>query len=396
MNLLSDFETYLKTKIEKLAHLESENLDCKSPDYHEHFSTKSFDESKASVYFTPTEGHLSPQPMQLSPIHINYINEGMIGCEAAGYNEDFNGHWRSIPLINVPRNQTAQRNSFTLPFDYLDEEDEAPGNFIVPDPVYVDESFMYSSDRFHGVDGPSTSMMMPMNSSDLSSRRRRKKYKDHRRSRQSIENETLLMQDIVHDVSKGARPKVYGFHPRKLQDPVGEHVNPTFFDQDTEDQTLSACSSNGGVKKVNSLLNIDEKTGKVSAISTSNDLELATNIDGDDKMIGEKVIKMQSSNSKMQSSNSLPDLQTSTTSSTPSPSETDSSNSNNQILGHGKHVILAVEAQNDEGQNQMDFEDGDHQAKAKIKLNIDQGSGSSSSSSSNNLKYGSVSTPSTL
>lgn len=394
MKILPDFETYLKTKIEKLAHLETENLDCKSPDFLEHFSTKSFAESKASVYFTPTEGHLSPQPLQLSPIHINYINEGMIGCEAAGYSDEANGPWRSIPFRNVPRNHSAQRNSFTLPFDYLDEEDE-PGNFIVPDPVYADDSFKYSSERFHDViDTPSASMMS-VNSSDLNARRRKKKYKDHRRSRQSIENETLLLQDIVHDVSKGARPKVYGFHNygnryeglRKSQDPIGEHVNPTF-EQESEAEARS--SSSDGVKKVNSLVNVDEKTGKVLAVSTSNDLDLATNFDGDEKMMNEKIIKLQSSNSS-------PDLQS--TQSSPFSSATISSNSNNQI--HGKHVILAVEAQIDEDLNQMDFETGgggDFQmAKTKIKMNIDQASGSSSStSSSNNLKYGSASTPSTM
>lgn len=44
--------------------------------YLENCSAKSVDESKASVYFTPNDGHLSPEPplqLQLSPIHINYI-----------------------------------------------------------------------------------------------------------------------------------------------------------------------------------------------------------------------------------------------------------------------------------------------------------------------------------
>lgn len=326
--------------------------------------------------------------MQLSPIHINYINEGMIGCEAASYSDDAS-NWRSIPLRNVPRNQSAQRNSFTLPFDYLDEADETPASFIVPDPVYADESFKFSSDRFHDViDTPSTSMMS-VNSSDLSARRRKKRYKDHRQARQSIENETLLMQDIVHDVSKGARPKVYGLHSygRKSKDSA---INPSFIERDIE---MKAPTANVGdaVKKVNSLLNIDEKTGQVIATSASNDLVLAKNFDGDEKLMNSKIIKLQSSNS-------LPDLQSSASS--PSSSATTSSDNNNQIHSHGKHVILAVEAQNYDGLNEMDFENGagDHHAmNAKMKLNIDQASGSSSStSSSNNLKYGSASTPSTL
>lgn len=390
LKFFKDFETYLKTKIEKLAHLETDNLECKSPDFHEQFSTKSFDESKASVYFTPTEGHLSPEPMQFSPIHINYINEGMVGCESA-YSDEAAGPWRSIPFRNVPRNPSNQRNSFTLPFDYLDEEEETPGNFIVPDPVYADDALNRSSDKFHDViETPATSMLS-LNSSELNARRRKKKYKEHRRSRPSIENETLLLQDVVHDVSKGARPKVYGFHSygRKSGEPIGEHVNPTFSDKDIEVETPSSSSSDG-VKKVNSLVNIDEKTGKVVATSAGNDLDLSTNFDDDEKMMNEKIIKLHSSNS-------LPDMQS--PASSPSSSATNSSNSNNQIQGHGKHVVLALEAQNGDALNQMDFTlhgEGEH-SKAKIKMNIDEASCSSSStSSSNNLKYGSTSTPSTL
>lgn len=198
----TEFETYLKTKIEKLSQIETQNLDCKSPDYHEHFSTKSFDESKASVYFTPNDGHLSPQPLQVSPLHINYINEGIIGCEASGFTDG--PQWRAVPMRSSSRNHNSgQRNSFTLPCDYLDEADE--GNFIIPDPVYTDDAF-----TFHDViDTPKSSMMSVSASTEHSTRRRKKRYRDHRRSRHSIENETLLMQDIVHDVSKGARPKVY-------------------------------------------------------------------------------------------------------------------------------------------------------------------------------------------
>lgn len=218
------FETYLKTKIEKLSKIDAENLDCKSPDYHERFSTKSFDESKASVYFTPNEGHLSPLPLQLSPIHINYINENMIGCESAGYGDEARGPWRSVSLRNSARNlNTGQRNSFTMPIDYLDEADEsAIGNFIIPEPDYRDNAFKFSSERFQDVmDVPSTSSANA--SSEQSARRRKKRYRDHRRSRHSIENETLLMQDI--DVSKGARPKIYGsssYGQRQYQNAIGK------------------------------------------------------------------------------------------------------------------------------------------------------------------------------
>uniref|UniRef100_A0A1Q3FU65 Ig-like domain-containing protein n=2 Tax=Culex tarsalis TaxID=7177 RepID=A0A1Q3FU65_CULTA len=85
------FEVYLKARIEKLSQLDaaaasaviaaaSNAAKFKSSDYNlkylESYSAKSVDESKASVYFTPNDGHLSPEPplqLQLSPIHINYI-----------------------------------------------------------------------------------------------------------------------------------------------------------------------------------------------------------------------------------------------------------------------------------------------------------------------------------
>lgn len=38
------------------------------------FSAKSVDDSRASVYYTPTDGNTSPE-LQTSPIHINYIND---------------------------------------------------------------------------------------------------------------------------------------------------------------------------------------------------------------------------------------------------------------------------------------------------------------------------------
>ncbi|XP_058452817.1 uncharacterized protein LOC131431239 isoform X2 [Malaya genurostris] len=90
------FEVYLKAKIEKLSQLDAAaaaaaiaNASLASKHglplgpgnlkYLENLSSKSVDESKASVYFTPNDGHLSPEPslqLQLSPIHINYINDG--------------------------------------------------------------------------------------------------------------------------------------------------------------------------------------------------------------------------------------------------------------------------------------------------------------------------------
>ena len=192
----------------------------KSPDYHEHFSAKSIDESKASVYFTPNDGHLSPMPSEMSPIHINYINDHMLN-EAAG---GFDGPWRSVALRNPSRSHhnPGQRKSFQLPADYLDENDESMGNFIVPDPVYADEP------KFQDVieESLENGSIPSLNHSSVgrhSSRRRKRKYdKEKSFSMLSIENEAFLMQDMT-DYSKGARPKICD--PQKYRkDSKGEFV----------------------------------------------------------------------------------------------------------------------------------------------------------------------------
>lgn len=213
---IAEFEVYLKSKIEKLAKIETQNLDCKSPDYH--FCAKSIDESKASVYFTPTDGHLSPQPLQMSPIHVNYINDGL----ETGIDEARGGSWRAVALRNSSRSNhlpaQTHRNSFLLPGDYLDEEDESMGNFIVPDPIYCDEPLNASCERFQDViESPvdSTSLASSISGSRCGSSRRRnrkKRYRDReqRFSTLSVENEAFLMQEMI-DVTKGARPKVYDY-----------------------------------------------------------------------------------------------------------------------------------------------------------------------------------------
>jgi hypothetical protein len=167
-----------------------------------------------------------------------------------------------------------------------------------------------------------------------------------------------------------------------------------YLPDDIEDVPGPSTSTAVNIKKVNSQVNVDEKTGKVVSTSASTDCDLATNINVvDNKVMTQKVFTMQASSS-------LPDLQKDSNS-TPSSTATISSNSNNQMQmsGHGKHVILAVESQNDDDNlNQMNGATGgdlDH-TKKKIKLNIDLGS--SSSASSNNLEYenGIASNPSTL
>ncbi|KAG5676417.1 hypothetical protein PVAND_006255 [Polypedilum vanderplanki] len=389
------FEVYLKSKIEKLSVIETENLDYKSPDYHEHFSTKSFDESKASVYFTPNDdGHLSPQPLQLSPIHVNYVNENGNDCELAigGSSSDEARSWRAVAMRNAATarchyhgSSTAQRNSFQLPSDYLDEEDELMGNFIVPDPVYVDNPCALAScEVFEDVieapvDTLSISSLTSTSSSSRNAKRRKKKYRDKEKglSTISVENEAFLMQEIQDkinssDVSKGARPKVYDY----------DNYNKGRRRKDSKDtQSSSNNSSNGGsIKKVNSQANLDEKTGKIVSTPTSDECDIATNIDASDKIISPKLLKLQASSS-------LPDLigddskqttQSSSTTTLSSNINNQSQGSNNSPTEHGKLVVLALDG---DKLNQINDTDGDIQLmRKKIKLNIDPTSSSSASS----------------
>lgn len=157
---------------------------------------------------------------------------------------------------------------------------------------------------------------------------------------------------------------------------------------DLEKNTTSSSNS-ASIKKVNSRVNMDEKTGKIVSSSTSSS-DFASNFDNNNKTIASKELSLQSSNS-------LPDLQSSQKS-TPSSnsSATISSNSNNLVHGNGKHVILAVETQ------ELNKVDGSNDCGAggdvgqvelqilknmKMNFNIDPTSnGSSSSTSSNNIE----------
>lgn len=136
------------------------------------------------------------------------------------------------------------------------------------------------------------------------------------------------------------------------------------------------------IKKVNSQVNLDEKTGKVvSSPSSSVDCD-NNNINGSDSdkiIIAQKLLKLQTSSS-------LPDMQATDDQGTKSSSTTTlSSNINNQSIGSsngggGKHVVLALDNYNQiDGVNEGDKCDSQG-IKKKIKLNIDPTSSSSASS----------------
>ncbi|XP_063699241.1 immunoglobulin domain and leucine-rich repeat-containing protein 2-like isoform X2 [Culicoides brevitarsis] len=116
---IDDFEVYIKTKLDQLA-TDDPLLANATPTRErnlENFSTKSYDESKASVYFTPTEADLlSPQAPQTSPIHINYIDNGV---------SDAAKPWKSskFPRFTVDKERrTSRRTNRLRGGDYLAEE----------------------------------------------------------------------------------------------------------------------------------------------------------------------------------------------------------------------------------------------------------------------------------
>jgi hypothetical protein len=135
----------------------------------------------------------------------------MLNEAAGGY--DDRAPWRAVSLRNSSRSHhnIGHRKSFQLPGDFLDENDEPMGNFIVPDPVYADEP-KFQDVIEESVENGSIPSLNSFSTGRHSSRRRKKKY-DRDRDREksfsmvSIENEAFLMQDMT-DYSKGARPKI--------------------------------------------------------------------------------------------------------------------------------------------------------------------------------------------
>lgn len=195
-------------------------MEGKSSDHHEHFSTKSMDESRASLYFTPTDGHMSPQPMQDTPIHINYINENMVGCE----NANNKSSWRF-------KNPLKQQFFFPIHLGagFLTNDTDVHGSFIIPEQIYNDQAYNLSCDQFDDLNFkpipipsdafqdsamPSTSIASMPSTSGYNNHRKQRRHreKDRRRARNGVENENLLMQEMMDTGrTKGSRSKAYEF-----------------------------------------------------------------------------------------------------------------------------------------------------------------------------------------
>lgn len=121
--LLLDFEVYIKTKIEKLATVEDDT--ASRPD---NLSSRSFDESKASAYYTPTDEAMSPQAPQTSPIHINYIGDN----EASRSWKPGKRTPHRFQFDRSSQKYKLSRRTNRLRGGYLAEEDLENGDLGVP------------------------------------------------------------------------------------------------------------------------------------------------------------------------------------------------------------------------------------------------------------------------
>lgn len=215
----------------------------------ENYSAKSIDESKQSVYFTPNEGHLSPQPMQNSPIHINYINENMVGCESmlVGYNSaaDFPRSWRSASTRTL-KHQYPHHHRFSYPYAYtsnqlpnngsmLDEDEEVTQNFIIPEQTYNNNSQYKlnprTNDQMSGEPIPSTSGYQ----------NNRLKSCEKQKLRNSFEKERLLLNDIKREF------KEFNHQEQTKQRKKKSKMNDTFFsmeDMPSDAYDLEVMTSN--------------------------------------------------------------------------------------------------------------------------------------------------------
>lgn len=216
----------------------------------ENYSTKSIDESKQSVYFTPNEGHLSPQPMQNSPIHINYINENMVGCETMTGYTDLPKSWRSVST-RTPKNQYPQHHRYSYPYAstskqpsndaMMDEEDEDPQNFIIPEQNYNNSQYRLPSGFYEDISRRNNQISCEPMPSTSGYQNNRLKSREKKKLRNSFEKERLLLDDIKREF------KEFNHQEQAKQRKKKSKMNETFFsmeDMPSDAYDLAIMTSN--------------------------------------------------------------------------------------------------------------------------------------------------------
>lgn len=285
--LFIGFEVYLKTKIDKLAQLDNKNLDALKG--LEIYSTKSIDDSRASVYFTPNDGNMSPEPLQTTPIHINYIND------------NFDAPYLLYCKRGVDKFHFDRKNQI---FKSVMRPDRLTGGCLKQ--IDCHEEYIKNKLHFNGIDDDNCCACLEEEDQDVFNLQSNIKDKKEKPSKLEYENEKLLF------MNSNSIDEICNFDEideNRLKKKSKRFKNEYYY-------SLEDVGNSYGMKSSDQIV-INEKP--IFAIPQNSKTEIIINETGTHELInGDKDL-----NNKMQASYSLPEIL----------------NSNL----HGKHVILAIE-----------------------------------------------------
>lgn len=280
---------YLKTKIDKLAQLDNKNLEALKG--LEIYSTKSIDDSRASVYFTPNEGNMSPEPFQTTPIHINYIND------------NFDAPYLLYCKRGVDKFHFDRKNQI---FKSVMRPDRLTGGCLKQ--IDCHEEYIKNKLHFNGIDDDNCCACLEDHDDLILQSNIKDKEKP---SKLCYENEKLLLQnnDSIDTISN-----FDDIDEIRLKKKLKRFKNEYYY-------SLEDVGSSYGM--TNSDKKIIEKPIPIPNNKT-NQTEILLNETGKTNEInGDKGLNNKDLENKMQTSYSLPEISISNL--------------------HGKHVILAIE-----------------------------------------------------
>jgi hypothetical protein len=384
--LLEGFEVYLKAKIEKLALADDQNVSEKMSEYNlknaENYSSKSIADSKASVYFTPNESQFSPEPLQLqlSPIHINYINDGL----------NFKDMPRSFKNICAPPpNYRQEHDLYNIYQINMHPSDDCTP--IAEDPNQM--NVVYFNKPLNCQSAEDEDDEQDLNIKQYRKRQRKRKS-DERSAKMIYENETLLMTNLkegecpststgrnrTRDINmRRNKNKNYYYSLEDMIQDSNEKLMKMVQESETdlmnvikmEAEGASGSSGASGYSAVNAdvygdskVLNVTEASNECSSCRQKSNLinsNISSNVQNDvNNSVNEDGIKLFTFNTPrsvarniMLQSTSLPEINYDSASPSSSGSSTvvNSLNQSQKTIntavvqgkGHGKHVVLAVE-----------------------------------------------------
>lgn len=284
---------YLKTKIDKLAQLDHKNLDALKG--LENYSTKSIDDSRASVYFTPNDGNMSPEPLQTTPIHINYIND------------NFDAPYLLYCKRGVDKFHFDRKNQI---FKSVMRPDRLTGGCLKQ--IDCHEEYIKNKLHFNGIDDDNCCACLEEEDDfNLQSN-----IKDKEKpSKLNYENEKLLFKNInyLDEISNFDE-----IDENRLKKKSKRFKNEYYYSLE------DVGNSSYGLKNSDIVINEKPIFAIPSSHSKTNTNEIIINETGiNDLVNGDKDLNNKDLHNKMQASYSLPEILNSSL--------------------HGKHVILAIE-----------------------------------------------------